>query len=215
MKILIVGGGEFAENLIRMLSQKEHEIIVIEKDEARKRELESKYDVLVMARSATDVDIYTREVNMDELDAVLALTSSDEINMLVLAVAKLHNIPIRIGRFEEEKIGELVRELKLGIPITQPKVLANIVANYMSSVLLPTPLGKIGHSDLYLLGVAEGDRAAGARISDLEMDEDVGKIILMFDGDRFKVPSGEEVLKPGDILFVLAPSKDFVSYIKG
>jgi trk system potassium uptake protein TrkA len=198
-----------------MLSQKEHEIIVIEKDEARKRELESKYDVLVMARSATDVDIYTREVNMDELDAVLALTSSDEINMLVLAVAKLHNIPIRIGRFEEEKIGELVRELKLGIPITQPKVLANIVANYMSSVLLPTPLGKIGHSDLYLLGVAEGDRAAGARISDLEMDEDVGKIILMFDGDRFKVPSGEEVLKPGDILFVLAPSKDFVSYIKG
>jgi len=215
MKILIVGGGEFAENLIKMLSQKEHEIIVIEKDEARKRELESKYDVLVMARSATDVDIYTREVNMDELDAVLALTSSDEINMLVLAVAKLHNIPIRIGRFEEEKIGELVRELKLGIPITQPKVLANIVANYMSSVLLPTPLGKIGHSDLYLLGVAEGDRAAGARISDLEMDEDVGKIILMFDGDRFKVPSGEEVLKPGDILFVLAPSKDFVSYIKG
>ncbi|MEM2077781.1 MAG: NAD-binding protein [Thermosphaera sp.] len=215
MKILIAGGGEFAENLIRMLNPRENEIIVIEKDEARKRELESRYDILVINKNATDVEVYTNEVKMDEIDAVLALTNSDEINLLVLAIAKLHNIPIRIGRFAEEKIGELVRELQLGIPITQPKVLANLVANYISSVLTPLYLGKVGLFDLYLLGVSEGDRAAGSKIVDLEMDERVGKIILMFDGVGFKVPTGEEVLKPGDILFILSSGNEFVRYIKG
>lgn len=215
MKILIAGGGEFAENLIKMLNPRENEIIVIEKDEARKRELESKYDILVINKSATDIDVYAREVKMDEINAVLALTNSDEINMLVLAIAKIYNIPIRIGRFAEEKIGELVRELQLGIPITQPKILASIVADYMSSVLIPVHLGKLGSFDLYAVGVAEGDRAAGSRVKDLEMSEEVGKIILMFDGTRFKVPSDDDVLKPGDILVIMAAGTDFIAYIKG
>lgn len=210
-----MGGGELAETIIKIIGSEDNEIIVIEKDETRKRELETKYDVLVIRRDATDVEVYTREVKMDEIDAVLALTSNDEINMLVLAIAKLNNIPIRIGRFSEEKIGELVRELGLGISIVQPKVLASILANYMLAVRTPLALGKINDVSLYVIGITEGDRASGMKISELGLDEKSGKIILIFDGTGFRTPGADDVLKPGDTVFILAPNDEFVKFIKG
>ncbi|MEM4481710.1 MAG: NAD-binding protein [Desulfurococcaceae archaeon] len=215
MKILIVGGGELAETIVQLIGSEGNEIIVIEKDEARKRELETKYDILVIRRDATDVEVYTREVKMDEIDAVLALTNSDEINMLVLAIAKLNNIPIRIGRFAEEKIGELVREMGLGISVVQPKVLASILANYMLSVRAPLTLGKVNDLNLYLVGVTEGDQASGMKISELGLDPKTCKVILILDGKGFRVPSEDDTLKAGDSVFILAPNDDFVKYIKG
>lgn len=215
MKILIAGGGDLAENIIRLMKPEKHEMIVIEKNETRKEELESRYDILVIKREATDVDVYTREVNMDEIDAVLALTKSDEINVLVLAIAKLQGVPIKIGRFTEEKISELVREMQLGIPIIQPKLLASIFAAYMLSARDPLCLGKINDLNLYLISIFEGDRAAGVKISELEMSEEVGKIIMILNEVGFKVPGEEEILKPGDIVFVLAPNEGFIKFIKG
>ncbi|MEM1515869.1 MAG: NAD-binding protein [Candidatus Bathyarchaeia archaeon] len=215
MKILIAGGGDLAENIIRLMEPKKHEIIVIEKDEARKQELESNYDILVIKREATDVDVYTREVNMGEIDAVLALTKSDEINVLILAIAKLQGVPIKVGRFTEEKISELVREMQLGIPIIQPRLLASIFASYMLSARSPLCLGKINNLNLYLIGIFEGDRAAGMKVSEIGMNEEAGRIIMILDEVGFRVPREEEILKPGDIIFVLAPSNDFIKFIKG
>ncbi len=216
MKVLIAGGGEFAENLIKFLGTRDHEIVVIERDEARVKELESHYDVVVLRGDATDADIYSREISMEDITAALALTNRDEVNLLVLAVAKASNVPIRIGRFSHEKVAEMAQKLGLGIPVTQPRFLASFVAYYLEAIARPRLLGRVGDFNLYVVGIAEGDRAAGSTIRDLELTSpEKGAAILIINGSGIRFPSEDEVLKPGDLLFVLAPDEGFVERIKG
>ncbi|MEM1628314.1 MAG: NAD-binding protein [Desulfurococcaceae archaeon] len=215
-RVLIVGGGKVTESLLHDQSFRDlaSEIIIIEKDPKRKPVLEKLGDVLVIEGDATDISIY-EEINMKDIFAVLALTNSDEINLMVLAIAKSYEVPLRIGRFTEAKIAELVRQLQLGIAIVQPITIAGIVKQTLSSLTDVNTLGDINGKKLYVVTIGETDIAAGTRIGELRLEEVGAKIIMMFDGTGFKVPSPDDTLYPGVLLFILASNEEFLSRIKG
>ncbi|WFO75858.1 NAD-binding protein [Desulfurococcaceae archaeon MEX13E-LK6-19] len=214
MRILIVGGGMVAEELLERLDLRSNEVFVVENNPERSKSLTQKYDITVINRDATDVSLYTSEIRMDEIDAVIALTGKDEINLFVLAIAKIYNVPIRMAKVTSTRLAEFLQSLGLGIPICQPSLVSTMISNYLNSIREPWLLGVVGEHRIYLIALAETDIAVGQKISELGLPEDV-HVVLVFDGSSIYFPGEEFVLKPGYQILVLSKTSDVVKYFKG
>jgi len=205
MRILIVGGGMAAEQLLERLDLRSNEVFVVENNPERSKILVQKYDITVINRDATDVSLYVSEIRMDEIDAVIALTGRDEINLFVLAIAKIYNVPIRIAKVVNAKLAEFLKDLGLGIPICQSSLVSSMIVNYLNSFKDPWTVSVGGNEDykMYVITLTETDIASGQRISDLDLPEDT-KVVLVFDGSNIYFPGKELVLKPGYQILVLS-----------
>jgi trk system potassium uptake protein TrkA len=214
MKILIIGGGVVTEQLLSSINLKKNQAVIIEKDPNKCSELSSKYDVLVINKDATDVSVYSENISMSEFEALLALTDKDEVNVFTLTVAKLYKVPFRLARVKNPKVAELITRLQLGVPISHSSVIADMVRSYLSALSEPKAIGKFKEYTIYAITLSETDKVVNKKISELNLPEDVG-IILLFNGEGFKVPKENDILLNGYQLIVMAKESNPVEIFKG
>ncbi|PIN85024.1 MAG: hypothetical protein COV47_04255, partial [Candidatus Diapherotrites archaeon CG11_big_fil_rev_8_21_14_0_20_37_9] len=113
--IIIVGAGSLGYYLAQILLEEDHDVVIIDKDEKRCEQIASELDLVVTKGDGTETKIL-EQAGIKEADAVIALTSQDETNMVISLLAKelgAKNVATRIGRVEyDEKVLK-----KLGIDI--------------------------------------------------------------------------------------------------
>ncbi len=211
MKILIVGGGSVAYELLSTLSKhrefKKHDIVVIEVDPKRAEEISKAFDVTVINGDATDISLFesqaTSSISLSDFDVVIALTDRDEVNVFTLTLAKHYGVNLRMARVKSSKIADMLVKLDLGIPVIVPSVIGNIFRTYLHTLTEPKLLGEVGEYKIYGLVLSSTDKAVNKKVEELHLPEDV-KIIFIFNGVEFTVPSKEDILKEGTLLYVLA-----------
>ncbi len=213
LRILIIGGGSITKELLNRMNLKQHEIIIVEKDQNKCSEIGEKYDVLIINKDATDISIYTKDIDMTAVDALLALTDKDEVNVLILTIAKIYNVPFRLARVRSNNMAELITKLDLGFPITIPSIIGDIVKNFLDSLKEAKLITILGNIKLYWITLTSADKAIGKRIDELELPTDV-KILLMFDGNSIRTPSPEETLNNGYQLLVMTEYTDITDIIR-
>jgi len=207
LKILIIGGGSVTKELLNIIDLRQHEIIIVEKDQSKCSEISEKYDVLVINKDATDVTVYTKDIDMTMLDAVLALTDKDEVNMLALTIAKSYNIPFRLARVKNTSIAELITKLDLGIPFTFSLMFSSMIKYFIESLKETNLIASFNNIKLYWLTLIGIDRAIGKRIDELGLPDDV-KILLIFDGNTIRAPSPNDILNNGYQILILSEHTD-------
>ncbi len=211
MKILIVGGGSVAYELLSTLSKhrefKKHDIVVIEVDPKRAEEISKAFDVTVINGDATDISLFesqaTSSISLSDFDVVIALTDRDEVNVFTLTLAKHYGVNLRMARVKSSKIADMLVKLDLGIPVIVPSVIGNIFRTYLHTLTEPKLIGEVGEYKIYGLVLSSTDKAVNKKVEELHLPEDV-KIIFIFNGVEFTVPSKEDILKEGTLLYVLA-----------
>jgi trk system potassium uptake protein TrkA len=87
MNIIIAGAGEVGTHLAKMLSIEYHDIVVIDPDSAKLVQLSSSADLLVVEGSATSISAL-KEANVKKADLFVAVTSSENANLLSATLAK-------------------------------------------------------------------------------------------------------------------------------
>ncbi len=87
MNIIIAGAGEVGTHLAKMLSQEYHDIVVIDPDTEKLAQLSSSADLLVVEGSATSIAAL-KEANIKKADLFVAVTSSENANILSATLAK-------------------------------------------------------------------------------------------------------------------------------
>ncbi|OYT47276.1 MAG: potassium transporter TrkA [Desulfurococcales archaeon ex4484_42] len=214
MKILIIGGGVVTKELLRILNLKKNQAVIVEKDPNKCADIGSKYDVIVINKDATDISIYTSDISMPDLDAVLALTDRDEVNVFALTIAKLYNIPLRLARVKDPKIAELIIQLGLGIPISVPAVTADLVKGYLESIREPQMLGVFGDYKLFRITITETDKVVGKSLKEVDLPPDT-YVLFIFDGINVKIPDKDSKLLSGNQVMVLTKSDDIIKVFKG
>lgn len=220
LRILIAGGGGTTVLLLRdpVIREIVDQVIVIESDPKRRQELERLGDILVIEGDASDTSVY-EEINMREINAVLALTSKDEVNFLVLAIAKQYKIPVRIGVFKDPKVAELVKSLELGTPLVRPSLIGGIIKQILTSLTTPRIVAELPYPlseyKLYVVTIGENDIAARTSLSEHRLEEDEAYPLLVHDGKELQSISGDVQLLPGYTLFILAKNEKFLGKIKG
>ena len=87
MKIIIAGAGRIGALIARSLDREGHDITLIDRDAKTIERCSGELDVICVLGSATNPDTL-RESGAEDADVLLALTESDEMNMLCALAAK-------------------------------------------------------------------------------------------------------------------------------
>ena len=112
MKIIIAGAGRIGSGIAQSLEAEGHDITVIDRDAATIESVSNSLDVICMLGSATNPDTL-RESGAAEADILMAMTESDEVNMICALAAKrlgAKNIIARVRNPEYLSQTEFLRD---------------------------------------------------------------------------------------------------------
>src|SRR5512133_825121 len=99
MRIVIAGAGEVGTHLAKMLSNENHEIILIDPEEARLKPIDSTIDVMTREGSATSVKIL-QDALLKKTDLFIAVTHSEDTNITSAILAKRFGAMKTIARID-------------------------------------------------------------------------------------------------------------------
>ncbi|MGH2489717.1 MAG: NAD-binding protein, partial [Candidatus Limnocylindria bacterium] len=98
MYVVVVGGGNVGYYLTRELLQAGHEVVMIEKNASRARQIADELGSIVVPNDGCE-GRYQEQAGMGRADVVAAVTGDDEDNLVACQVAKMHfNVPRSIAR---------------------------------------------------------------------------------------------------------------------
>ena len=95
MKILIVGAGRIGSSVAESLVSEANDITVVDQDAERIGSLQSRFDLRGVVGNATSPQVLT-DAGAADTDMLIAVTSSDETNLVVTAQSALLNSLLRI-----------------------------------------------------------------------------------------------------------------------
>ena len=221
LKIIIIGCGKVGRTLVEQLSQEGHDITIIDKNRERISQLANLYDVMGLVGNGASYNIQ-KEAGIGNADLIIAVTGSDELNLLCCTIAPPVGNCAAIARVrtpDYSQEAEYLRE-KLGLAlIINPEYEA---ARDMARILyLPSSLEVTGfahgQAELIKYAIPENSPMDGIAIKDLSHKLKANILIgaIERDDDVF-IPSGDFILKKGDKLsFVGAhkQAKEFFSHL--
>lgn len=98
MKIIILGAGQVGTTLAESLVSEDNDITLVDDDETRLINLQDKHDLRVISGLASSPRVL-REAGANDSDLIVAVTNSDELNMVACNVAyTLFNTPTKVAR---------------------------------------------------------------------------------------------------------------------
>ena len=100
MRIVIVGAGKLGYSIAELLSKEEYDVIVVDKDEQRLEVIKDSLDVLTMAANGSS-PITLGDGDIRGAEVLIAVTNSDEVNMISCILAKKNGIKHTIARIRD------------------------------------------------------------------------------------------------------------------
>ena len=98
MKIVILGAGQVGSTVASALVHEDNDITIVDNDERRLKELSDQMDIRSVVGYASHPKVMER-AGIEDADLVIALTSSDEVNMIACQIAyTLYQVPTRMAR---------------------------------------------------------------------------------------------------------------------
>jgi trk system potassium uptake protein TrkA len=217
MKILILGAGQVGSTAAVSLAREEaNEVTIVDRNPDVLRELQDRLDVRTVVGNASYPDVLERAGARDA-DMLIALTSSDEINMLACQIAlTLFKTPTRIARIRAR---ELIASEALfgpgGIPVDVAISPSSLVTDYIAQLIhFPGALQVLEFADGKVRLVAtRADRdgaLVGHPLRDLpkHIPNVQSRVVAIYRGGRGIIPDGDTVVEEGDEVFFLAARKD-------
>lgn len=135
MKIVIIGLGTIGKTTLKSLSGEGHAITIIDEDKYSIESLIEKYDVLGVVGNGASMDIQI-EANVQDADLVIALTQSDELNILACLVAKKVGAQNTIARVRNpdyrKQISEMKDDLGISMVVNPEQETANEIFNIIN-----------------------------------------------------------------------------------
>ncbi len=219
MKILILGAGQVGSNAANILSQEaEHEVTIVDIDASILANLQDRYDIRTVVGNASLPHVLD-EAGAKETDIIIAVTSSDEVNMIACQLAHtLFNIRLKIARIRSQSYieyadifgHELEKAFNIDV-IISPEILVkerlkNIINLPGAQQVLRFDRGRV----LMVAAEAEdGGRLVGSPIKSLPEhlpNIDVRIVAVFRNGEPLEI-SGETVILEGDEVYYLCPQK--------
>lgn len=87
LKIIIVGCGKVGVTLVEQLSKEGHDITIVDKNAEKIQEIANFFDIMGLAGNGASYSVLM-EAGIEEADLIIAVTESDELNLLCCTMAK-------------------------------------------------------------------------------------------------------------------------------
>jgi trk system potassium uptake protein TrkA len=212
-RVMITGGSTEAYYLARLLPQHHVQTTLLIGDRQRAQELAEHLDkVLVLHGDATDVELLELE-GVGGTDGFVALTESDETNILSSLVAKRAGANHVITLVNKRDYIPLARHIGLDAAVSPRLSAANAILRYVRSGSV-TRVATFEGSDAEAISfeVSDASPLVGRPLYELDLpDESIVAAIIR--GPSVIIPRGNDALEAGDtaIVFVLPEAMQAVT----
>ena len=221
VRVVIVGAGFTGTQLARYLVQEKHNVSIIESNEEKARHASNRLDCLVLHDEGNHLNAL-EEAGISQADALVCVTESDEVNMLIcglaasryqelIKIARVRNVDYIKMNTPEERAGPGDTTF-LGIDRfvhpdveTAQAVLSALSHGAQGSILrfpgTPYELGSVS--------IEKDSPLDGLSLSDFHSFVGrEGLIPLVERGQECFLPSGSTVLGPGDLIHIMVRDQD-------
>jgi trk system potassium uptake protein TrkA len=206
-KIFIAGGGSIGINVAKLLEET-HNIRIIELDEDRAKYLSEKLNnTLVLQGNASDEDLL-KEEGIENTDLFLALTDSDEVNVIVSILAKRLGAHKTIALVKRDVYAALAEQSgDVDIIVSPDQITVSGILSHLRKgdcmKVHSLQHGKAEAIEIVVHGNEKTSEVVGVQIKDLPLPEDVvvGAIVR---NDELLMGSKKLIIEEGDhVLMVL------------
>ena len=199
--VLVVGGNDIAEQLIKRLG-KTVDIKIIESDEARCDELAQRYPNCKLVQGDFRDSELNEEESVSYYDAFVALGENSAVNMMECMIAKTNGVPKTIAQVEDIQFIYEAEALNIGT-IVNKKLLAS---SRIYQILLDSDEDNarclaLADAEVAEIIVKEGDRVTKAPVKDLKLSRDF-TIAGLVRNDEGQLVNGNTQIQAGDHVVV-------------
>jgi len=216
MKVIILGAGQVGASVAEGLVSEENDITIVDTDGARLMQLQDKLDLrAVVGNAATPSTL--RDAGAGDADMVIALTQSDQTNLVACKVAQsVFNVPTRIARlrsrdFLEDQTLLSPENFAVDFALCPEQVITEYIRRLIE---FPEALQVLNFANgrvcLVAVRAYEGGLLVGRQIREMrsllppDMD---ARIAAIFRRDQPVFPEGETLVEAGDEVFLLAAAE--------
>jgi trk system potassium uptake protein TrkA len=215
MKIIILGAGQVGASVAGNLASEANDITVIDDNAAVLHDLQDRLDIRTVTGHASHPDILM-QAGADDADMIIAVTRSDETNMVACQVAySLFRTPTKIARVRSI---EYLRHPKLfsqeALPVDVIISPEQLVTDYIERLIeYPGALQVLdfagGRVQLVAVRAFYGGPLVGHELRDIKkhMPGIEARVAAIFRRGKPITPEGDTIIEADDEVFFVAASK--------
>ncbi len=221
MKIIIIGNGKVGFTLAKQLSGEDHDLVLIDHNAEALRVADSTLDIMCLDGSGASIQIL-RTAGVREAELVVAVTGSDELNIVCCLIAKKLGARHTVARirspeyFREANL--LKREIGLNM-IINPEYAAAQEISRLLRVPSAFSVETFARGLVEMIGfpIQESDGLAGLSLFEYNKRNPNNRGVLMcaaIRGDEVYVPNGRFVPQVGDKAYVIGSQREIVQFFQ-
>lgn len=213
MNIIIVGCGKVGEALAAELNEEGNNITVVDTSAERVNEVSAKHDVMgVVGNGATHLTQH--QADIERADLLIAVTGSDELNLLCCLIAKKAGNCQTIARVRSPQYSSeapyLKDELGLAMVINPEQAAAAEIARVLRfpSAMKIDTFAK-GRVEMMKFRLPENSPLAGCAVKELAAKFKCDVLICTVErGDEAIIANGDLVFEERDVISLIATPKN-------
>lgn len=219
MKVIIVGCGRVGQTLAEKLNDDGNDVTVIDLDASKINAITGKIDVMgVIGNGATHT--VQREAGIDSADLFIAVTNSDELNLLCCVIAKKEGGCDTIARLKNPEYSEIApylkEELGLAMVINPEYAAAEEIARVLRfpSAMKIEPFAK-GKVELIKFRLPKESAVIDMSVKDVAMKYRLDILVCTIErGDEAYIANGDFVFREKDVVSIIAAPKVANEFLK-
>jgi trk system potassium uptake protein TrkA len=210
MRVIVVGAGEVGYQITKFLAMEGIDVVVVEKDPKKIGRVSDELDVATIVADGCSPH-GLKEAGAENADIFLAVTDSDETNMIACMLAKaMLKIPRKIARlrnpeyFRNEKL--LSKEnLDINPAISPEMEVANAIIKRLETPFA-TDVEELEDGLIKVIGfrIPEGSDLTGKTLKSIPALEPPKKFLIGIierDGN-VTIPTGDDTIEPDDVIYM-------------
>lgn len=217
MYFIIGGGGLIGSGLVQRLTERKHDVVVIDRDHGVCEDIYAKYGAVTIHGNATDLDTL-EDAGVEQCDVAVATMKNDADNLAFAMLAKHHGVSQVIVRMNDPKYEDVykavgVKNISRGAELLISQIMFTIESPELRTVI------SFGEIEICIFIIPNNAECAGSTIATLVSNygfPDRVNITCLFKNSThsFIIPRGNTVLEEEDKVFICGSTEDIKEAVK-
>lgn len=206
MKIVIIGAGAVGFQLARIITRREHDLILVEKDPELVDKVGEHLDCRIVTGNGVSPAVL-REIGMKDCDLFASVTDSDEINIIACQTAHALGARVKVARVRQEHYYQDHRLLLEGIDLAINPLHEAVHA--IREILFQTGATEVHEfagGKVRIIGarVEEGSMVDGKTLAEINrtLGSSIALVTTIVRGEETLIPGGDTVIMADDQVFL-------------
>lgn len=221
MKIIILGAGQVGRTVAQSLVNESNDITVVDHQAALLKDLQERIDIKTVIGHASHPSVLER-AGINDADMVLAVTNSDETNMIACQIAhSLFNTPACLARVRSlDYLTHPELFTPNAIPVDVLISPEQLVTRFIQQLIEQPGVLQIldfldGRVQLVAVRAHHGGPLVGHELRNLvkQLPKNETRVVAIFRRDRAIIPNGDTVVETDDEVFFLAERRDIPALV--